>query len=257
MARCSPARPPDAQRPRKTRMTVPDAVSAPEEPGTAKPHQGTQASHARHQARRLDDHQGLCKCARRFVAVASPWLPQRQSRGGCWSRPTPKANSAGRRRRGAPESRRVRDRYSPPRRHEKVRWLAGRGLERMSADARQPVPADQKGGHLGGAGASPGVAPPGSSPVRWSTRSASFTIPVYQTRGVPDVTQTKTPSERGFRRWARLGSNQRPLACEASALPLSYAPGHPGRRFYATPPGRWPAGALVPRGVGPPGGGTG
>ena len=25
-------------------------------------------------------------------------------------------------------------------------------------------------------------------------------------------------------RWARLGSNQRPLACEASALPLSYAP---------------------------------
>ena len=24
--------------------------------------------------------------------------------------------------------------------------------------------------------------------------------------------------------WARLGSNQRPLACEASALPLSYAP---------------------------------
>src|SRR5919201_7133136 len=28
----------------------------------------------------------------------------------------------------------------------------------------------------------------------------------------------------GTRRWARLGSNQRPLACEASALPLSYAP---------------------------------
>ena len=27
------------------------------------------------------------------------------------------------------------------------------------------------------------------------------------------------------REWARLGSNQRPLACEASALPLSYAPG--------------------------------
>jgi hypothetical protein len=26
------------------------------------------------------------------------------------------------------------------------------------------------------------------------------------------------------REWARLGSNQRPLACEASALPLSYAP---------------------------------
>ena len=27
--------------------------------------------------------------------------------------------------------------------------------------------------------------------------------------------------------WARLGSNQRPLACEASALPLSYAPSAP------------------------------
>jgi len=25
--------------------------------------------------------------------------------------------------------------------------------------------------------------------------------------------------------WAHLGSNQGPLACEASALPLSYAPG--------------------------------
>ena len=28
-------------------------------------------------------------------------------------------------------------------------------------------------------------------------------------------------------RWARLGSNQRPLPCEGSALPLSYAPGRP------------------------------
>ena len=33
-------------------------------------------------------------------------------------------------------------------------------------------------------------------------------------------TVSATPSS-----WARLGSNQRPLACEASALPLSYAPG--------------------------------
>ena len=30
---------------------------------------------------------------------------------------------------------------------------------------------------------------------------------------------------RGLSIWARLVSNQRPLACEASALPLSYAPG--------------------------------
>jgi hypothetical protein len=34
--------------------------------------------------------------------------------------------------------------------------------------------------------------------------------------------------------WARLVSNQRPLACEASALPLSYAPGVE----ECTPPGR-------------------
>jgi hypothetical protein len=34
----------------------------------------------------------------------------------------------------------------------------------------------------------------------------------------------------GSPRWARLDLNQRPLACEASALPLSYAPG--GLRRY-------------------------
>ena len=35
----------------------------------------------------------------------------------------------------------------------------------------------------------------------------------------------KAEAYQGFPEWARLGSNQRPLACEASALPLSYAPG--------------------------------
>ena len=36
----------------------------------------------------------------------------------------------------------------------------------------------------------------------------------------------KTPKAADFgREWAHLGSNQGPLACEASALPLSYAPG--------------------------------
>src|SRR3954467_9508029 len=33
-----------------------------------------------------------------------------------------------------------------------------------------------------------------------------------------------TPQYRGLKGWARRGSNLRPLACEASALPLSYAP---------------------------------
>ena len=37
----------------------------------------------------------------------------------------------------------------------------------------------------------------------------------------PHAFDTAVSSEE----WARLGSNQRPLACEASALPLSYAPG--------------------------------
>jgi hypothetical protein len=32
------------------------------------------------------------------------------------------------------------------------------------------------------------------------------------------------PGLQGLPRWARLGSNQRPPACEAGALPLSYAP---------------------------------
>src|SRR3954471_8816165 len=46
--------------------------------------------------------------------------------------------------------------------------------------------------------------------------------------GVPSRTpppkRRKPRGCRAFRRWARLVSNQRPLACEASALPLSYAP---------------------------------
>ena len=55
------------------------------------------------------------------------------------------------------------------------------------------------------------------------------------------------------RRWARLVSNQRPLACEASALPLSYAPwgreelrGRPGARGTS---GRERAGEDVGRGA--------
>src|SRR5262245_32739355 len=39
-------------------------------------------------------------------------------------------------------------------------------------------------------------------------------------------------------RWARLGSNQRPLPCEGSALPLSYAPGAADDRPVAGSGGR-------------------
>ena len=51
------------------------------------------------------------------------------------------------------------------------------------------------------------------------------------------------PDYQGIFEWARLGSNQRPLACEASALPLSYAPldgpFYAGPRARATSPPCW------------------
>ncbi len=42
-----------------------------------------------------------------------------------------------------------------------------------------------------------------------------------------DVLVTQPPTNR----WARVVSNHRPLACEASALPLSYAPEGPANRY--------------------------
>jgi hypothetical protein len=61
--------------------------------------------------------------------------------------------------------------------------------------------------------------------------------PGIRSRGPGGVAITPTPKgyarraaaltsdPRRSSRWARLGSNQRPPACEAGALPLSYAPG--------------------------------
>jgi hypothetical protein len=48
-----------------------------------------------------------------------------------------------------------------------------------------------------------------------------------QTFGEAGKPPASAPTDKGPQEseWARLGSNQRPLACEASALPLSYAPG--------------------------------
>jgi hypothetical protein len=46
--------------------------------------------------------------------------------------------------------------------------------------------------------------------------------------------RTETAVSRAFQ-WARLGSNQRPLACEASALPLSYAPGRGSQSSRGSP----------------------
>ena len=49
-------------------------------------------------------------------------------------------------------------------------------------------------------------------PIRWVGPGWSRWPAFGSTKGIPAG-------------WARLVSNQRPLACEASALPLSYAPG--------------------------------
>jgi hypothetical protein len=40
--------------------------------------------------------------------------------------------------------------------------------------------------------------------------------------------------------WARLGSNQQPLVCKTSALPLSYSPAIPGQGVEPRPPGSEP-----------------
>jgi hypothetical protein len=72
------------------------------------------------------------------------------------------------------------------------------------------------------------------------TRTSDFGGPVPEAPRSPthlrgakthpgDLFPTFHPKRRkarfqAFSQWARLGSNQRPLACEASALPLSYAP---------------------------------
>src|SRR5690606_34239842 len=58
-----------------------------------------------------------------------------------------------------------------------------------------------------------------------STRRDQLISTVDVSQATPRPQQDREPTKplvRGW--WARLGSNQRPLACKASALPLSYAP---------------------------------
>jgi hypothetical protein len=51
-------------------------------------------------------------------------------------------------------------------------------------------------------------------------------------------------------KWAQLGLNQRPLACKASALPLSYAPGPAGSAAeHGTLPGYRPGAPANGRGA--------
>src|SRR5207253_3209936 len=64
-------------------------------------------------------------------------------------------------------------------------------------------------------------------------RRATGAMTARSARGPASFLPRTAPRQRvGDLEWARLVSNQRPLACEASALPLSYAPGH--GRFYVS-----------------------
>jgi hypothetical protein len=55
---------------------------------------------------------------------------------------------------------------------------------------------------------------------------------LYGTADPPNETDV---AQTGSGVWAHLGSNQGPLACEASALPLSYAPGRTLRLAAGSP----------------------
>jgi hypothetical protein len=104
-------------------------------------------------------------------------------------------------------------------------------------------------GSFGGSGRRPAAAPWGSTselaPMTVQTHTPSITSNPKRrkTSAGPTATHDASPIQRAqglsagscegrsgaiflplCRRWARLGSNQRPPACEAGALPLSYAP---------------------------------
>lgn len=57
---------------------------------------------------------------------------------------------------------------------------------------------------------------------------------------------TKIAPDLGLCLWSRLGSNQRPSACEADALPLSYETGGRGRLARRSPHPRIPSVATAP-----------
>ena len=69
---------------------------------------------------------------------------------------------------------------------------------------------------------------PPTGAASWATCSSTRCSPPQPPSAATASTSSErvaTGNEASLVRWARLGSNQRPLACEASALPLSYAPG--------------------------------
>jgi hypothetical protein len=77
------------------------------------------------------------------------------------------------------------------------------------------------GSHSGAS--TPGQSDSGPPPIV-STRVGRLQQSLAGDRRLSPSPETKSPRLRGFFRWAHLGSNQGPPACEAGALPLSYAP---------------------------------
>src|SRR5439155_8382390 len=61
-------------------------------------------------------------------------------------------------------------------------------------------------------------------PKRSSACSSKTSASTAEARSCRPTASSTTRLAHCQVQWARLGSNQRPLACEASALPLSYAP---------------------------------
>jgi hypothetical protein len=63
---------------------------------------------------------------------------------------------------------------------------------------------------------------------------------IIMSEHAPGAAKTKAPQQQDFLWWAHLGSNQGPPACEAGALPLSYAPRGTNssrkRRVFRCPP---------------------
>jgi hypothetical protein len=93
---------------------------------------------------------------------------------------------------------------------------------------------------------------------RWNSSRSALRSGSFTTYLLPPWSKGSGAGPSRVGRWARLVSNQRPLACEASALPLSYAPGcgdcTTGRGLrQATRPG-WGIGPS-PSGKGPVGSG--
>jgi hypothetical protein len=92
-------------------------------------------------------------------------------------------------------------------------------------NTRPLTTAPKSGGNPGPASPNPGLFRyPHSPKLPHDHMAGSGTIHAPFATGAPSPLTTTLCFGTGFKWWARLGSNQRPLRCQRSALPLSYAP---------------------------------